>query len=102
MRLLVTNWWEPQRRLPISLTRARALTRKLLELEGAPPNCEISVLFCEDERIRALNRDYRGLDQPTDVLSFAQEDVQGAGCSVRGANVSLTGPIPPHPAPCTL
>jgi probable rRNA maturation factor len=30
-------------------------------------------VFCEDDRIRALNRDYRGLDRPTDVLSFAQE-----------------------------
>ena len=31
---------------------------------------EVSVLFCADGRMRSLNRRYRGLDRPTDVLSF--------------------------------
>lgn len=31
---------------------------------------ELSVLFCGDDFIKELNRDYRGLDEPTDVLSF--------------------------------
>ena len=31
---------------------------------------EVSVLFCADERMRTLNRRWRGLDRPTDVLSF--------------------------------
>jgi probable rRNA maturation factor len=35
---------------------------------------EISVLFVDDPSIRDLNRDYRGIDKPTDVLSFAQDD----------------------------
>ncbi len=30
----------------------------------------LSILFCDDEFIRTLNRDYRGKDEPTDVLSF--------------------------------
>jgi probable rRNA maturation factor len=30
----------------------------------------VSVSFVRDSRIRALNRDFRGLDKPTDVLSF--------------------------------
>lgn len=33
---------------------------------------EVSVLFCDDPCVRALNRKYRGADRPTDVLSFAQ------------------------------
>lgn len=33
---------------------------------------EVSVLFCDDDRIRTLNREYRNLDKPTDVLSFEQ------------------------------
>ena len=33
---------------------------------------EVSVLFCEDETIRELNRRHRGLDEATDVLSFSQ------------------------------
>ena len=35
---------------------------------------EVSVLFVNDEKIHILNRDYRGKDRPTDVLSFASLD----------------------------
>jgi probable rRNA maturation factor len=35
---------------------------------------EMSVTFVTDERIQELNREYRGKDQPTDVISFAMED----------------------------
>ncbi len=34
------------------------------------PDAELSVLLCDDARIRALNRDFRGLDKATNVLSF--------------------------------
>ncbi|MFA9558775.1 rRNA maturation RNase YbeY [Evansella sp. AB-rgal1] len=32
---------------------------------------EVSITFVNDQQIQELNRDYRGKDQPTDVLSFA-------------------------------
>jgi probable rRNA maturation factor len=38
--------------------------------EGA----EVSLLFCDDARIRELNRRYRGQDKPTNVLSFPGPD----------------------------
>ncbi len=31
---------------------------------------EVSVIFIDNEQIRQLNRDFRGKDRPTDVLSF--------------------------------
>ena len=31
---------------------------------------EVSVLLCDDATIQRLNRDWRGLDRPTNVLSF--------------------------------
>lgn len=31
---------------------------------------EVSLLLCDDARIREINRDWRGLDKPTNVLSF--------------------------------
>lgn len=34
----------------------------------------LTVVFCRSERIRELNRLYRDLDQPTDVLSFSAND----------------------------
>ncbi|MET0621235.1 MAG: rRNA maturation RNase YbeY, partial [Thermoanaerobaculia bacterium] len=43
---------------------------------GAPH--EVSVLFCADTRMRALNRRYRGQDRPTDVLAFPAGDA-GSG-----------------------
>jgi probable rRNA maturation factor len=42
-----------------------------LTAEKVPSNAEISLVITGQERIRELNRDYRGLDQPTDVLSFS-------------------------------
>ncbi len=35
---------------------------------------EISLAFCDDAHIQGLNRDYRGIDKPTNVLSFAALD----------------------------
>lgn len=43
------------------------------ELEGLPDDiCQLSVTFVTPEEIHELNRDYRGVDRPTDVLSFPQ------------------------------
>lgn len=41
-----------------------------LEYENCPYEAEISVLLTTDEEIRKLNRSARGLDRPTDVMSF--------------------------------
>ncbi|MBO5648676.1 MAG: rRNA maturation RNase YbeY [Clostridia bacterium] len=53
---------------------ARALVRRAvaaaLEHEHFSRAAEVSVTFVDDEAIRELNRDYRGKDTPTDVLSF--------------------------------
>jgi probable rRNA maturation factor len=38
------------------------------------PSAEISLLFCDDARIRELNREWRRLDKPTNVLSFPASD----------------------------
>ena len=38
------------------------------------PDAELSVLLCDDAFILPLNRDYRGKDRPTDVLSFSQRE----------------------------
>ncbi len=46
--------------------KATVLEAKKKLLDGA----EVSLLFCDDARIRELNREWRGLDKPTNVLSF--------------------------------
>lgn len=41
-----------------------------LEAEGVSFPCEVDVLFTDDEGIHAINLEQRGVDRPTDVLSF--------------------------------
>ncbi|GJL81141.1 MAG: endoribonuclease YbeY [marine bacterium B5-7] len=45
---------------------------------------EVTVLFTGAERIRQLNRDYRGKDSTTNVLSFVFEDPPGASSRILG------------------
>ena len=39
-----------------------------------PDNSEVSIVLTDAEEVHRLNRDYRGIDAPTDVLSFAQQE----------------------------
>src|SRR5215831_9094211 len=69
--------------MPISLLntqKRRILTRPLLRAvrtilcsEGAA-DAEVSILLTDDSDIHRLNRDFRGHDNPTDVLSFSQRE----------------------------
>ncbi|MBU9722498.1 MULTISPECIES: rRNA maturation RNase YbeY [Bacillaceae] len=42
-----------------------------MTMENVVENAEVSVTFVDDERIQSINKEFRGLDKPTDVLSFA-------------------------------
>lgn len=42
---------------------------------GLPAGTELDVSIVSNDEIQVLNRDYRGLDKPTDVLSFAMTEV---------------------------
>lgn len=58
-------------KLPVKPLRedARALLRHL-----GLGSAELSVVVCDDAFIHALNRQWRGKDAPTDVLSFPMEE----------------------------
>ena len=49
--------------------RVRRLLDRVAKAAGSRSS-EVSVLFCADARMRALNRRYRGKDKTTDVLAF--------------------------------
>ena len=48
-----------------------------LDYEGMENDAEVSVTFVDDEGIRELNNKFRGMDKPTDVLSFPLLDYEG-------------------------
>ena len=43
----------------------------MLELESCDPHTHVSVVIADDQVVRELNRQHRGLDENTDVLSFS-------------------------------
>jgi len=45
----------------------------------APAAGEMSVLLADDAAVKALNRDWRGIDEPTNVLSFPAAASRAAG-----------------------
>lgn len=49
------------------------LLQKAGEAEGITEG-EVALTFVNDEAIHELNREYRGIDRPTDVLSFAMNE----------------------------
>ncbi|MGN0547154.1 MAG: rRNA maturation RNase YbeY [Acutalibacteraceae bacterium] len=55
-------------------TGVRLLVRRcctaVLVLEEFDGSAEISVTFVDDDEIQKLNKEYRNIDRPTDVLSF--------------------------------
>ncbi|NLX91962.1 MAG: rRNA maturation RNase YbeY [Firmicutes bacterium] len=46
----------------------------ILQSEGYPPTSEVSIVLTDNSYIQELNFTYRGLDSPTDVLSFCLRD----------------------------
>ena len=80
---------------PETLTVAEGLTEEILraadvvgEVYGVE-NSEVSVTLTNDAHIHALNKKFRGVDRPTDVLSFAfresdEPEVFGADFEILG------------------
>ena len=53
------------------LERAARFT---LDHESAPSNAELTIVLSDDTQLRELNKQYLGIDAPTDVLSFPSEE----------------------------
>lgn len=58
----------------------RQAIRTLLRGERGSEKLEISLMLVDAEEMQQLNREYRGIDRPTDVLSFAQEEQSDLEC----------------------
>ena len=58
---------------------AREVINQCLDYEGCPYEAEIDLLLTTDEEIHHMNLEYRGIDRPTDVLSFPLVDYDEPG-----------------------
>ena len=69
-----------QEKVPVTYA-LKILLRKAvvasLDYEGFGNECCVSLTFTDNEGIRELNREHRGIDSPTDVLSFPLIDFEG-------------------------
>ncbi|WP_075365608.1 rRNA maturation RNase YbeY [Desulfosporosinus metallidurans] len=75
--ILDVSWEEDtillERREPLAVLLEQAI-KEAIHLSGGPEEAEVSLMLVDDQRIHELNRDYRGVDHSTDVLSFALQD----------------------------
>lgn len=55
--------------------------------EGIDPDAELSVTFVNNEEIQEINRIYRMKDQPTDVISFAMEEMGEGEIAIKGEDL---------------
>jgi probable rRNA maturation factor len=65
---------------PTGVGRVRRTARTVLEralnrpIADADPPTELTIVLASDDDVRRLNREYRDIDKPTNVLSFGADD----------------------------
>lgn len=69
--------YETEKKLELDYDRIiREIILASLDYEECPYEAEVSVILTDNEGIREINRDYRQIDAPTDVLSFPMVDFE--------------------------
>ena len=66
---IVISVEEEFRRL-VNRVWVKKIVRQVLKAEEVAHPYEVSMVFTDSETVQQLNRDYRGMDEPTDVLAF--------------------------------
>jgi probable rRNA maturation factor len=62
----------------VELSWLEGVARQALAAENVGAQAEMGLVISSQERVQQLNRDYRGRDEPTDVLAFsAREEADG-------------------------
>ena len=87
----IANEQKKVKGLPSLRGLVRRAVNATLKYEDYRCPCEISVTFPDNEKIHALNRQYRAVDRPTDVLSFPlfDEEVEGEPLALGDIVLSL-------------
>ena len=72
----------------------RKTIRAALEAEGVTVPCEVDVMLTDDAGIHAVNLEMRGVDRPTDVLSFPAFDLRPGEVPAEEDADPATGLVP--------
>ncbi|MCI8915134.1 MAG: rRNA maturation RNase YbeY [Oscillospiraceae bacterium] len=72
----------------------RRVIRAALDAEGVDVPCEVNVLVTGDRGIHQINLDTRGVDAPTDVLSFPMFDLEPGDKPAQADADPATGLVP--------
>lgn len=70
MNLLITN--ETNEKIEMD-EKLESVIKTVLETEGLSLAYEVSITFVDKEEIHQLNKEFRKVDRPTDVLSFPMD-----------------------------
>ncbi len=70
MEVWITNL---QNKIAVETGFIRDVVSEALRIQGYRDPPDVSVALVDDTYIRMLNREYRGVDQPTDVLAFPMD-----------------------------
>lgn len=74
---MIINLEDTQEQITLAdvvLERVQEGLQAVARLNDLPAEAEVDVTIVDDEEIHALNREYRNMDKPTDVLSFALDE----------------------------
>lgn len=67
------------------MTMLKALLDLAADKESVESGSELSLTFVSNEAIQEINRTYRGKDAPTDVISFAMEELGEGETEIAGS-----------------
>ncbi|MBO1579170.1 rRNA maturation RNase YbeY [Bacillus sp. XF8] len=87
MSLLIDFFDETEEVKEEYVNMIRDLLEQAARMENIEDGTELSVTFVDNERIQEINRDYRDKDQPTDVISFAMEDMGEGEMEIVGVEI---------------
>lgn len=92
----------PEFRRRLSRSWLRSVVEHTLEREGLQDPVEVGVVIADDETVQELNKDYRGLDETTDVLAFAFQTFGEPATLTENGEISADGFIEPPQQPLNL
>ena len=65
-----------QEKKQVDIETLQHIALQILSELHCDEHCELSIALVDDQEIHRLNREYRGIDRSTDVLSFALQEAE--------------------------